>query len=146
MKKKCKKNKFGKKIVFVLELEPYNQNCIVICNGTFNDAIKIFKKNKINSNALASLKEIESKKDDYPADFKVKKDNGTLFTKLPAGYVMMFNHQDGWISTVGTVAHEVIHLSHYVLQKAGLMLSSDSEEAFTYFSENVLEKILRKIY
>lgn len=141
-----KKNLIGKKIVFTLNLDPYNQTVIVIVNGIFDDAIKIFKKNKKNENAAKTLKHIEKHMDKYMEESSELGQGAKLFTELPKGYVMMLNHQDSWVDTVGLVVHEAIHLSHYVLQRAGFTLSPDSEEAYTYLTEMTTERILHRIY
>ncbi len=41
-----------------------------------------------------------------------------------------------------TIAHEALHATCYVLGEAGLTLSRDSEEAFTYYQGWVLDQIL----
>lgn len=145
MKKKNKK--FGKKIAFVEDIDPYSQTCIIILNGTFNEAIKIFHKNQKNKNSLETLEHIKKHTEEYPPDFQPKRGCGTLFTELPHGYVLMFNHDEmSWISTVCLVAHEVLHLVHYVLRRAGIELTKESEEAYTYLQADIMEKILKKIY
>lgn len=139
----AKNKKIGKKIVFILDVEPYKQQCIIVCNGTFNDAYKIFKKNLKNKLAKETIAHIDEHKKEY---FEKTTGKGYLYTQLPHGFVMTFNHSDSWIDTVGTISHECTHLTHYVLQRAGLELCKESEEAFTYLQEDLLEKILRKIY
>lgn len=137
-----KNKKIGKKIVFILNIEPYCQEVIVVCNGQFSDAFKKLKRYK-SKNALETIKYIEENKDKYKDDHK---GGATLYTKLPHGYVMLVDHQDSWIDTVGDVTHESMHLTHYILMRAGLILSQESEEAFTYLAESITERILRKIF
>ena len=59
---------------------------------------------------------------------------------------MMFNHQDSYIKTTGTIVHEVTHLVGYVLRSAGLEHTQESEEAYTYLTEKLVETILEKVY
>lgn len=60
---------------------------------------------------------------------------------------MMFNHdKDDWVETTGTVVHEAIHLVHYILRRARLPLTEESEEAYTYLTESIVEETLRIIY
>lgn len=142
-KKLKKKDKFGKKQVFFLPIDPYFQDCIVVINGHVSDAIKLLRKQK-SANAKKTITFIDAHIKDYKDE-----DIGSgarLYTKLPCGYFMLVNHQDSWISTVGKVSHESTHLSQYVLHKAGLQLCKSSEEAFTYLQEYLLEQILLKMY
>lgn len=141
-----KKSKFGKKIVFILDVEPYSQQCIVVCNGTFGDAIKLFRKNKKNRNARETLEAIEKDPQGYPPSFKTDRGGARLFQDLPNGYVMMFNQQDSWMKTVGLIVHESLHLVHYVFRRARIGLTEDSEEAHTYLLQKIVEDICRKIY
>ncbi len=141
-----KKNKFGKKIVFTLDIEPYSQNLIVVCNGQFSDAIKVFKKYGKSKAAQETLKHIEDNKEDYKDDYKVGGGGACLYTELPNGFVMLISHLDSWIKTTGLVVHESLHLTHYVLRRAGVILTKESEESFTYLTEETVEKILSRIY
>jgi hypothetical protein len=134
------------KKVFVLDIKPYNQNCIVICNGTFEDAEKIFRRNKENANARENLEHIEKEREHYPKDFRPKMGDATLFTKLPNGYVMMFNKEDSYVSTTGSIVHESLHLVHYVLRRARLELTEESEEAYTYLLTDIVEEIIGNIW
>ena len=111
-------------------------------NGEFKDAFDVFKKFK-NKNAKENTDFVLKNKDDY---FKPYTGLGCLYTELPNGYVMCIKHLDSWISTVGLVAHESLHLTHYILRRAGIELTKESEEAFTYLQEDIIKKILNKIY
>jgi hypothetical protein len=143
-KMKKKKSIIGKKIVFILPIEPYSQELIVVCNGQFSDVVKVLKKLGTVA-AKESLKYIEENKDKYLE--REKHYEATLYTSLPNGYVMLIDHNmNSWIDTVGAVVHESLHLTHYILQRAGLTLTQESEEAFTYLTEKTTENILEKIY
>ena len=139
--KKDKKN--GKKLVFAIEVFPYNQECVVVVNGHIDDAILFLKKQKTeNANKI-----IEHIKDNYE-DYKnpPEKGCGYLLTELPKAYIMMLTHCDGWIDTVSLVAHESLHLTHYILDRAGLTLKPESEEAFTYLQAQIIRDILKEMY
>lgn len=138
-----KKTKFGKKIVRILDIHPYSQQLVLIVNGQFSDALKVFKKHK-NRNAIDNVKHIEENLEDY---LKAKEYNiSSLYTELPHSYVMLVDHRDSWIETVGHIVHESTHLTHYVLRRAGIELTKESEEAFTYLTEKTVEDILRIMY
>lgn len=138
------KKKIGKKIVFILNVEPYSQECIVVCNGQFSDALNELKKHK-TKNSIDTQRHILENKDKYLDNFE-NSGGGMLYTELPKGYVMLISHCDNWIDTVGLVAHESLHLTHYVLHRAGISLTKESEESYTYLHEKLVEKVLEGIY
>lgn len=143
-----KNSKIGKRQTFIIDVEPYSQQCIVIVNGVFGDATKLLKKQKtIRAKESVNWIEKNQDRDDLKPNHKPKEGGGYLYTQLPCGYVMMFGHgNESWIDVVGLVVHESTHLAHYVLNRAGLTLGPDSEEAYTYLIEKITEEILRKIY
>lgn len=145
-KKKTGGEKIDKKISFFLEVEPYMQQCVVICNGQFSDALK-FMKNKVSEKKYKELAEkVEKDKEFYINDFINSSYHGRLYTELDGPYVMLVTHGPDWRTTTATVVHECLHLTHYVLRRAGVELEKESEEAFTYLCGNLVDKILNKIY
>lgn len=146
---KKKNDKWGKKQVFVVTADPYKQEVVIVLNGQFSDAIKFLK--KIGGvNALENVKYVleEQKKDKtlYIDEHILHKGNAVLYTELPWGYVMILSHSNNWIESVENVAHETMHLTHYVLRCAGLNLTKESEEAYTYLQGHVMKQILHKMY
>ena len=146
MIKKKKNAKLDKKIVFAITASPYRHECVVVCNGQFSDAMKFMSKNMNASGYGEIMKDVNSSKDEYLDDFKNGTGCGRLYTELSGIYVMLISHESSWIQTTGIVIHECLHLTHYILRRAGLTLIKDSEEAYTYLQQDLTEKILRKIY
>lgn len=148
MKKKIN-DKWGKKQVFVVTANPYKQEVVVVLNGQFSDAVKFMKKLG-SDNAKENLKHIEEfqkeDKEAYIDDHKLHKGCATLYTELPWGYVMVLSHAHNWIESVENVAHESMHLTHYIAREVGLTLSKESEEAYTYLQGHVMTQILRRMY
>jgi hypothetical protein len=142
-KKQAKSEKIGKKMVFCVNLKPYNQECIVLVNAHINDALKFLKKHD-TENAKKVVKHIEEDMSSYTEGHS--KNGGILYHKLPHGFIMSFNHGDSWVQTVGTVVHEATHLVHYAFRRAGITLTEESEEAYTYLIQETVEQILYKIY
>ena len=141
---KTVKQKWGKPMAFVIEANPYKQECVVVVNGKLEDAVKLLRKqNTENARVMAETieKNIEKMREGQP-----KKGGGVMFHGLPVGYLMMFNHDNGWIDTAGMVVHESFHFVDYVLKRAGIKLSEDSDEAYTYLLEDVTKQILRHLY
>ncbi|MES2060225.1 MAG: hypothetical protein V4438_04310 [Patescibacteria group bacterium] len=139
------KPKFKRKLVFFLSINPYSQDLCVVLNGQFSDAIAEIRKLK-TENAKSIVNFYEENKEIYKNDHEVGKGCAKLFTELPVGYVMLIEHCDSWIESVGLVVHESLHLVHYILRRAGIDLCKDSEEAFTYLQEKIVEDILAKMY
>jgi len=148
-KKKKEPSKVGKKQIFLIDIEPYAQDLLVVMNGDFKTAYEWFlkkrKQGKISKNGEDTIKHIEDNKEEY-FEKPSKQNQGMLYHSLPSGYVMTLNHQSSWIETVGVVVHESVHLAHHLGQRVGLKLSNDSEEAYTYLVEKTVERILAKIF
>lgn len=142
--KKEKKDKIFNKQVFLISAEPYKQDIIVVINGTFDDAYKKMKSFKTNT-ANLNIKEIDSNKEEYFMAEDIST-NGYVITTLPFGFIVNIKVQDNWIDTVCLVAHECLHLTHYICRRAGIVLSKESEEAYTYLQADLIQKILSKIY
>jgi len=140
MKKKKKEKDIFRKQVFSMEAEPYDQHCIVVLNGKFEDAYKYLKRVKAKKSIIDA---IEKDKEEY---FNEGNYLGYVCPKLPVGFVMIIKVQSNWIETVKIVAHESMHLTYHIHRRTGMTLSTDSEEAYTYLMEKMIEKILRKIY
>jgi len=142
-KKKIEEAKFRKKI-FYIEANPYNCDVLVVVNGTFKDAYNKLKRSK-SPNAIKNVKYIDNHKDVYFEKTAISV-NGSVYRELPFGFVMLLKVQNGWLDTVSVVSHECLHLTHYILRKAGIELVEESEEAYTYLQADLLRKVLDKIY
>ncbi len=142
MKKKQKEKNIFRKQIFMLEADPYRQQCLIVVNGTFEDIEKEFNKHKGGA-VDANLKYIEENRKELK-DIKIT--NGVLFQTFPVGFAMILNVTDNWIETCGIVAHECLHLTNYIHRRTGMPLTEESEEAYTYLQQKCITKILRKIY
>ena len=151
MKKKGKTaseiSKIGKKIIWNMDIPPYSQQCIVSCNGQMPDIIKFIKRLKLTDGAKETLKQLEDPaRKDYFFE-KIKENCGRLFIDLPTGYILIINHSNrDWIDTTCNASHETNHLSQYILRNAGIQLTQETEEAYTYLQAYLLKEILKKIY
>lgn len=144
MKKKI--DKFGKKNVFLLEAKPYKQEIIVVINGQFSDIKTIFKKLG-SSRCKENLKHIKQDKTNaYIDQHKANTGSAEMYSSLPHGYALVVSHQNSWIDTVEVVTHECMHLTFAILMNAGLKLTLDSEEAFTYLQGYLVKEILKEMF
>lgn len=142
MKKKTKEKDILKKQVFVLEIEPYSQQCIVCINGDFKD-IEDKIKQSTSEASKGILKHIDDNRKEYD---EVENKRGILFHQFPIGFAMLLKISNNWIETTGIISHESLHLTSYIMRRVGINLTEDSEEAYTYLQQNILTKILDKVY
>lgn len=141
---KKKNDKWGKKQVFFVNSDPYKQDIIVVANGHFSDAVAFLKKQGTKG-ALANLKVIEGDAG-FEIEHNANTGQGETWSCLPYGYVVTLSHQTGWIDTVDIIAHECMHLTHYILRKVDIVLCKESEEAYTYLQSHLITQILHKLY
>ena len=144
-----KKDNWGKKKVINVRANPYRQDILVVINGQFSDAEKYFKKlnNKLSKKNVEYIE--QQRKEDKEAfidEHRLNCGEAFTYTSLPLGYVMICSHQDSWIETVSIISHECTHLTHYILRNVGITLCKESEEAYTYLQQYLLETILKEIY
>lgn len=72
--------------------------------------------------------------------------------KLRNGKMAVFFNDKGeeivWIWTeskqVDILAHEASHATNYILSRAGIKLSDDSDEAFAYYIQYIINKVIDK--
>lgn len=151
MKKKGKTanqiSKVGKKIIFNLDIDPYSYQCIVGCNVQMPDILRYMKKIKnLSSGGKETIKHIESGDKNFYFE-PIKENCGRLFTGLPTGYILIINHSNrDWVDTTCNASHEANHLSQYVLRNAGIELTQETEEAYTYLQAHILKQILKEIF
>ena len=143
-KKDTNKDLWGKKQVFCISADPYKQEIVVVINGQFSDAVDFFK--TLTSKAAKNNLEYISKTDGFDETVEMNTGCAQTWTTLPHGFVVILSHQDNWIDSVELVAHECLHLTHYVLRNAGITLTKESEEAYTYLQCDLIKKILSKMY
>lgn len=138
------KAKTAKVQIFNMDIEPYDQNVVIIRNGDFSDYYKYLKKQKSKGcfHSKKNLEYIEENKKEFSKDFV----GNFLSVVLPCGYLLRFSDTYNWKETVRCLSHEILHLVHYVLRKVNIILTEESEEVFTYLFDNILYKILCKIY
>lgn len=62
---------------------------------------------------------------------------------LPGGQMILYmpNLPKG-IKGLSVLAHEIFHIANYTLEEAGINLTSDSDEAYSYLIEFLTKKIL----
>ena len=143
------KLKWGKKQLVVIDSGPYKQDIVVVINGHFRDALAFMEKQKTKG-SITNVKFIKDhdKYEDNGFNVEHKANSGAAETwaELPHGYVVTLSHQDNWIDTTEIIVHECLHLTHYILRRAGVILSKESEEAFTYLQGYLVRQILDKMY
>lgn len=147
--KKKKISKFGKKQVFLISADPYRQDICVVINGQFSDAEKLLTKfkSKASEENLKHIKEEREKdKESYNYFHEIGAGKAQCYTELPYGYVIVVSHTDSWIETIDPVIHECLHITSHILRRAGIQLTSETEEAYTYLQAKMVKDIMYKLY
>lgn len=60
-------------------------------------------------------------------------------------YLLSFSSFSNDVQDLALLSHEVFHLTFMVLRNAGLTLSHDSEEAYAYLLQYIVESFLKKL-
>ena len=103
----------------------YGARFLVIKGGKLNDAIARFSK---------SIKVTPWTKDYEPgAHF-------AAYTTHNGGLIWFSKH-----ATASLVSHEAFHATYFILTRAGLKLTDESEEAYSYYLEFLVREITAKI-
>lgn len=149
MKKKTKKqieSIIGKKIIWILDIPPFEQQCIVCFNGQLTDILKFVKRKKrLSAKGKEMIEYLE--KNPEILNEKVELTGARTYVVPPLDYCMIIHHsQTDWLETSKNVSHEVTHLSQYVLRNAQIPLQEETEEVYTYLQAYLLKMILKKIY
>jgi hypothetical protein len=50
------------------------------------------------------------------------------------------------IDAITTISHEVLHFVHDTMQKVGMKLNDETQEAYAYYFEYIQRKVLNNIY
>ena len=147
-KKKTKKqieSVIGKKIIWILDIPPFEQQCIVCFNGQLTDILKFIKRKKLTVKGKEMIEYLE--KNPEILNEKTELTGARTYVLPPLDYCMIVHHsQTNWLETTKIVSHEVSHLSHYVLRNARIPLQEETEETYTYLQAYLLKEILKKIY
>lgn len=137
-----KNSKINKKQIFDFTAHPYKQDIVVVINGDIQDLIKYYEK----LGTKASKNNAQYIKENMELDYFDDKTDGAVLPGLPHGLAVLLKHKEGWITTTEVVAHECLHLVHFIMRRVGITLSQESEEAYTYLQGYLLGQILDKMY
>ena len=114
-------------ITFTLRNLSYRSTLEVIIDSDLSELVKLVKKRKILNVGTLS--------DDS--------DGYTITTTSQYGIVWVRNFSytpEG----IATLVHEMEHYRNNILRSSGIELSEETEEAYTYFGTEIIERILTK--
>lgn len=118
-------------ITFKIKNLSYRSELEFICNCSFSELEKLVKKRKIDM----SQSNLDFSRDDA--------DGITIPTNSPYGIVWCRNVSYTPIG-MAILFHEIEHFRNNILRSAGLELTVDTEEAYTYFGTEIIEKVLTR--
>lgn len=125
---------FSKKKAFVLNTGCYRQDIIVTMNMRGNDVKKLFKKWQVKPLSEEFKKAIDEKDEGTGLYFYHSKEQHRLITLFPTDYA----------NAIQVFDHEKMHCLADVLRYVGIPLTEDTEEAYTYLSEWLMQQFLKK--
>ena len=66
---------------------------------------------------------------------------------LPVGHILCVTKRPktDWVGIVGAIAHEAQHVTISAFKYRGIKLVPESEEAYTYQTESIIERVLQMI-
>jgi predicted SprT family Zn-dependent metalloprotease len=132
------KKEFHTPKVIFMNIEPFDTELLVYVNKSTKQMLAHIKKVTPKS----TYKEFVDKYDFNKGDHVI----GTMY-QIKGGFVLNLKaEKDYFRSFIGTVVHEATHVCHYLLRDRRIPLNEDTEEIYTYLTENIVEKILRKSY
>lgn len=139
-KKKIKKKDWFDKKFFIVHIDVYSVD-IVFCVDQKEEEIKKYLK-KVSGENYEKFD--ESLLDEWD---EVQTNLGRM-VPFSGGFVVLLKvtKEMGFRHFLSIAAHEVIHVTHYMLRNRRIPLSEDTEEVYTYLSENILLQTLNKLY
>ena len=132
------------------ELPEDRKRCFIIGDDTFKQDI-MFCLNMTKEEALCRLKRVNKslpiKDEEYILhDDKAESVNATVYP-LSLGFLVVAKWpKDSFRRNVGVIAHEIVHISYYILKGINTPLEDNTQEVYAYLTENILYKFLMKMY
>lgn len=121
--------------------ETYDQQFFICLGTTYEQAQKKWQETLLKSKFLtpAERKEVEA------MEIEISRPR----TNARTMFFAKINFPCIWFPkrapTPDIVAHECLHLTHWLLKEKGLRLTDDSEEAYTYLLQWFVKEIYREI-
>jgi len=85
-------------------------------------------------------------KDDSIANFKKHPISLARTTMLEGGQtIIRLRRYDGTAEQRGTVAHEIFHATIFILNRIGMDLTLESDEAYAYLNQYITEKMYEQL-
>lgn len=128
--------------VLILSADVYNVDIIVIVNMPSKEALRKLK-GKVPAKELVALKGMT---EEWDKDIESGVVEGRMF-QLKGGFVVFVNlDRHKFRKSVGTLVHELSHVTHYLLLNRQIALSQETDEAYAYLMEHLTVQALRKLY
>jgi hypothetical protein len=124
----------------VLNVDVYNTDVGVAVNMSEDAVLRRIAKLHSNTDNLASLRRDISGWDDNPA-------NVGRMAPLAGGFVVLFRFdRRDFRKAVGTIAHEMTHVTQWLFRNRNTPLTPDTDEAYAYLTDYLVTTTLRRLY
>lgn len=129
---------FWDKKYFVISVDMFNVDVIVLINGSKQENTQWLK--RLMGEKFSFFKE---------EMLEGWEDVSTEGRMIPcnAGFIVLLKvEKNRFRKFVGTLVHEMTHVSHYLLRDRRIPLLEDTEEVYTYLVQHLVTEALSKTY
>ncbi len=139
MKRKKQNRKWYDPHFFIVEVDIFNLDVGFCINTTEAETKKWLK--KVSGDLYKEFD--ESQLEDWDNS---STDLGRM-CQFKGGFIVLAKTKNrDFRKFVALLVHEIVHVTHYLTRKRRIVLEEGSEEIFTYLTEFLTEKALKKLY
>ncbi len=97
-----------------------------------------------NDNLIKVLEKYLSKEDiDYVRESNFARGKSMMFSEGQT--LLWMRYRPKGIEDLGVLVHEAFHCTTFILEKSGITYSKDSDEAYAYFLQFLVEEIMTEL-
>ncbi len=132
---------YWKKHFFIITAHPFRCEIAVAINMTGPEVYRQVK--KVTTDAA-------TRKDALGVLVQWEKDTTTgnaqgAFAHMGKGYIALLSLKKGkWVTALGTIVHEMTHVTQWVLRERRVPLTEDTEEVHAYLVEDLVQQVVRR--
>lgn len=135
------KKQFWHKQMFCVNTDVWRVDVVVSINMSGKETYRKLRRWKIPAKSLIDAKKMCDEWDNDEDSI-----DGRMY-KLSGGFLVFLNMpRTKFRQAVGTLVHEMTHVTHYLLRDRRIPLSEDTEEAHTYLVQYLTTEALKRMY
>ena len=126
---------------FHILVPQWHARLIVIIGGTYEQHLEIFRKRRVGKEEALDLANYLKSEMKHNAAVVLQPNT------RPRAQFVYFPKRPSLTSpvTVGTIAHELLHVTVGILTKSDVRLTAASEEAFTYLHGHLMQEFWKRL-